>query len=434
MGQNLVYNGDFHNGTTSWHNNSGDSRLSASNGVLTSNGGDLVQDTAYLIPVANGRTYRIEFDLIINTDDGSHPWYVALRTYDNNKQHINIANVNLRPNASSTQTTLAAALNNGDTTVSLTSATGWETSYAYQRVGICDKLAWGYNRATYSQSYASISGNIVTLKAAWAGGSFPTGTKVREVADGSTYYYPLILYRNKANFPLGAWQHYTVDFNGGDPMRYSCQYFVFGTLGYSHNYSLKNISIECISDYQAPSWEWTSNINADVKIPIHITKTGQTQTNMFNEIYPRARYIRDAINGSTANAYNHWCEFQVFNLVGENIALGKTLKRSDGGSDIVNSVATDGVIDSQYIGGPSIVTLDLGYVENLSKLKIWHYYPDGRTYYDNKTEISTDGINWITVYEGEKPETAAGNEIILTNQKVSMNFNGELKAANFIEY
>ena len=435
MGMNLIYNGDFHNGAFSWHSSSGDSYISASNGVLTSNSGDLSQDTAYLVPVANGRRYRLTFDLKFIQSDGSHPWYIALRTYDNNKQHIAIANV-LRyyPTA---QTTLASALSNGATTVSLTSATGW-TQHTYQRIGICDKLAWGYNRATYSQSYQSLSGTTITLKSAWAGGSFAAGTKVAEFHDGSTYFYPFIL--NVAQHQT-TWTSYSCEFDGGDAMRYSCQYFQFGTLGYSHKYQLRNIHVECINDYQEPHWEQTSSANADVRQSTHITKTGQTQLYNANEIYARARYVRDHISNSTANNYNHYCEFQIFNTTGENIALGKDVITGQGDVTSVtrsNSVITDGIVDSQYTTAPSgtdgWAKIDLGYVEDISKIKIWHYWPDGRTYYNNFVDISTDNTNWTVVYQGEKPETAAGNEIILGNDKVSFYYNAEVKANQFYEY
>ena len=430
MEQNLIYNGDFSLGTASW--NRYNSSVTVSNGVLTCTG-ELAQDTNYLVPVANGKKYRLTFDLKFIQSDGSHPWYIALRTYDNNKQHINISSTNLRPNASSTKTTLASTLANGNTTVSLTSASGWETSYTYQRLAICDKLAWDYNRATYSQPYSSISGNTVTLKAAWAGGSFPAGTKVRETADGSTYFYPLIIY--VANH-YTTWTSYSCEFDGGDPMRYSCQYFQFGNLGYSHQYQLRNIYLECINDYQAPHWDISSATDTSAKVPIHVTKTGQTQCSNANEIYVKARYIRDSVSYSTANNYNHWCEIQIYNLVGENIALGKTVTNNNG-SAFVNSVVTDGIVDSQYIsasGATGWAQIDLGYVEDLSKIKIWHYWADGRTYYNNVTEISTDGSNWRTVYQGEKPETSTGNEIILGNDKVSFGYNAEVKSNQFYEY
>ena len=421
MSENLIYNGDFSHGTDSWSGNG----ITASNGVVTLTG-DIVQNTKYLIPVNSNYRYRLTYDLKVNTNDNAHPFYIALRCYDNNKQHIGIHLTNKA--ISSAETTLASTLNNGDTTVSLTSGANWPTSRTYQRIGICNKLAWGYKRASYSQSYQSIHGNTITLKSAWNGGSWPAGTKVAEFEDGSTYYYPqLIAY---SNLPTD-WTTYSVTFNGGNSMRYSCQYFQFGTLGYSHNYSFRNIRFECISEIQEKDWE---KYDSDIK------KVGVIKANHFNEVGAKIRYIKDWISGSTANTGNHWCEFEVINSANENIAWGKDLKYGSGTSQAgthVNSVATDGVINSSYVssssGNNAWVMIDLGYVEEISKIHIWHYYPDGRTYYNNKTEVSVDGVNWWIVYSGQKPETSAGNEIIVTNSQAQLYYNGELKANQFYE-
>ena len=239
MGYNLIYNGDFSKGTDSWSG----TNISASGGVLSLKG-DLVQNPAYMVPVSSGKRYRLTYDLKVNTKASSGAFYIALRPYDSTKSHvISIAHTNKPFGATKCNTTLASALANGDTTVTLTSGTDYPTSRTYQRLGICNKLAWGYNRCTYSQAYSSISGNVITLKAAWAGGSWAAGTKVSEFEDGSTYYSPHSL--SNANLPTD-WTTYTAEFNGGNSMRYSCQYFLFSTIGYSHEYSLRNLKIECI--------------------------------------------------------------------------------------------------------------------------------------------------------------------------------------------
>ena len=421
MSTNLIYNGDFSHGTDSWSG----SGISASGGVLTVTGG-LSQNIKYLIPVATGKRYRLTYDLKINTNDGSHYFYIALQTYDNNKQHIGVHLTNKA--ISTAETTLASALANGDTTVTLTSGANWPNSRTYQRIGICNKLAWGYKRATYSQSYQSISNNVITLKSAWAGGSWPVGTKVAEFEDGGTYFYPHSI--SNANLPSD-WKTYTVEFDGGNAMRYGCQYFLFTTLGYSHNYSMRNIKIECISDTQETDWE---KYDSDIK------KTGIIEANHFNEVGAKIRYVKDWISGNTVNTANHWNEFKIINSVGENIAWGKDIKYGSGTSQtgtLTNTVATDGIIDSQWVGGSSgnnaWAMIDLGYIEDIHKIHIWHYYPDGRTYYNNKVEVSTDGTNWWTVYTGQKPETAAGNEIIVTNSQAQIYYNGEFKANQFYE-
>lgn len=411
---NLLYNGDFSKGTATWTG----SGLTVSGGVATVTG-DLISNT--FIPVANGRRYRLTFDIKFNTVANS-AFYIALRPYDNTHNAISVANT-YKP-WSGTDTTLASALKNGDTTVTLASATNWTTD-TYSRIGICDKLAWGYNRATYTQPWSTKSGNTITLKAAWAGGSWAAGTKVAEFRDGNMYFYPWS--QSSANLPT-SWTTITVEFNGGDPMRYGCQYFLFGTLGYTHNYSMRNIKIECISHYQeCPVKEYS--------VTPQFYKTGIIKAGDFNEVGMKIRYVRDTTAGSTANSNNHWCEFQVFNSVGENIAWGRNVTVS--GTAFNNSVATDGTVNSSYIDpgtGTKTLLFDIGYEELITKLKIWHYYPDGRTYYSNVTEVSTDATNWITVYSGQKPETSAGNEIILFPAHMSIYKNGEIWTSEFIEY
>ena len=413
---NLIYNGDFSKGTDKWSG----SGMTVSNGVATLTG-DLVSNV--FIPVANGRRYRLTFDIKFNTIANNN-FYIALRPFDNTRTAISSGNV--YKYRTGTETTLASDLNNGDTTVSLTSATNW-TAHTNARIGICNKLAWGYNRATYSQSWSSKSGNTVTLSSAWAGGSFATGTKVSEFRASNTYFYPW--YTTSANLST-SWKTYTAEFNGGDNMDwwYSCRYFRFSTIGYTHNYSIRNIRIECISDYQECPIR-------DYELTSQFYKTGIIYAPSFNEVGMNIRYVRDTTNGSTANANSHWCEFQVFNDVDENIAWGRDVKIDN--TNYSNSVMTDGIVNSSYIGtssGSHSLIFDIGFVEHITKIKIWHYYPDGRTYYENKTEVSVDGTNWFTVYQGQKAETSAGNEIILSPAYMSIYKSGDIWANEFIEY
>jgi hypothetical protein len=62
--------------------------------------------------------------------------------------------------------------------------------------------------------------------------------------------------------------------------------------------------------------------------------------------------------------------------------------------------------------GLHYVQVDLGTVFTLDRIRVWHYANDGRTYQDTKTQVSSDGVSWFTVFDsavsGEYPETAAG--------------------------
>ena len=252
---NLIYNGDFSQGTDSW---TGGSNLSVSNGVLTVTG-NLSQNI--YIPVATNRRYRLTYDLKVTNTSRTDTFYIALYPYDNMHTLIGSFTTN---KFSNTDTTLAAALNSGATTVSLTSSANWPTNNRYQKIGICDKRAWGYNRAINVYNYTSISSNTITLTTAYTGSTIASGTKVAAFADTDVYYYPHRIYTS--SFPT-EWTTYSVEFNGGNNIRYSCQYIKFGTLGYSHTYQMRNIRLECISDSQfCPKETPNVNVNKYIKL------------------------------------------------------------------------------------------------------------------------------------------------------------------------
>jgi hypothetical protein len=101
------------------------------------------------------------------------------------------------------RTTLAAALNPGDTKITLASAAGWNNaagSATYNR----SLLAWNYvdgkgkawapgtySRNLYSNIYddGAISGNVITLRVPWAGPAIPAGTAVSNGSSGGQYMY-----------------------------------------------------------------------------------------------------------------------------------------------------------------------------------------------------------------------------------------------------
>lgn len=138
------------------------------------------------------------------------------------------------------------------------------------------------------------------------------------------------------------------------------------------------------------------------------------------------RYIRDYLNGSSANTSCHWVEIKA-NKGNGNVALGKQVisSGSDEGSAI--EVITDGsTATASYYGlngGVNVyVQVDLGTPQLIDNVQIWHYYGDSRTYYDTKTEVSTDGIKWYTLYDaeidGNYAETSSGKTYDLSKYKI----------------
>lgn len=114
----------------------------------------------------------------------------------------------------------------------------------------------------------------------------------------------------------------------------------------------------------------------------------------------QVRYIRDAINGSTTNASNHWVEIQALNSSGTNLALGKSITAS--GVSNANLITDGNTASDPYADGGSglkSVTVDLGQAYAVSDVKVWHYYKNARSYKASKTEISANGTNWTTLHD-----------------------------------
>ena len=62
------------------------------------------------------------------------------------------------------------------------------------------------------------------------------------------------------------------------------------------------------------------------------------------------------------------------------------------------------------------VQIDLGSTyNNIDEIKIWHYYTGSWKYNKTKTQVSSDGTNWITLFDsevsGEYKETQYGHSI-----------------------
>ncbi len=139
------------------------------------------------------------------------------------------------------------------------------------------------------------------------------------------------------------------------------------------------------------------------------------------------RYIRDYLNGSSVSVGDHWVEIQAL----ESIS-GTNRARSSNGATISGSVAQNStypysrIIDgstnsstyaSSSVNGLQYVQIDLGGLYDIETIKVWHYNLDGRTYHETKTQISTDGITWTTIFDsavdGEYAETSAGKTMPL---------------------
>ncbi len=118
-----------------------------------------------------------------------------------------------------------------------------------------------------------------------------------------------------------------------------------------------------------------------------------------------------------------------FSLSEINSALGKpvTSNQTENSSYPLSRITDGNTATADYAsvtgGVLAYAEIDLGEVLPLGAVKVWHYYSDGRTYYDTKTQISEDGVNWITIFDsavlGTYAETSSGkiHQFEMTNAR-----------------
>ena len=123
------------------------------------------------------------------------------------------------------------------------------------------------------------------------------------------------------------------------------------------------------------------------------------------------------VPGSATYNTNDFC---VMKYEAKNDGAGKAVSQPDGlpwvnikqanfenlaqGDVSDSAIITDGNTESSnyyYKTGPGLksVTVDLGKVEIIEAVMVWHYFADSRIYNNTKTEVSADGLSWETVFD-----------------------------------
>lgn len=140
----------------------------------------------------------------------------------------------------------------------------------------------------------------------------------------------------------------------------------------------------------------------------------------------RVRYIKHTLNGSNKNGSSHFVEIQAYGTNSTNIALNKkvTCDKPSSGSASGQPITciVDGVYNNSNLyfdvqeANPT-VTVDLGEVYDISMVKVWHYFADGRIYKNNTLSVSEDGVYYEEQFnsniDGEYAETSSGKEIVI---------------------
>lgn len=201
----------------------------AGNGMLTKTSlGNLLSDE--FIPVDPNRYYKASMWVKTLVDAGSsfNKFYSGFAAYDADSLFINAFMVVKQ--GASVQTTLAAPLKAGDTTISLTASTNWYNGataaarnlvlYPYYNAGGYKYDDYTYSRHTTqgSAAYGSggawanggISGTTITLVSAWPSGElFPQTHKTHATTEptwptgAGAYVYDNNIYWQEAGAPVG---------------------------------------------------------------------------------------------------------------------------------------------------------------------------------------------------------------------------------------
>ena len=410
-----------------------------------------------MIPFIKTDTYNFQWKLKDNGSTAS-TIYMCIRFMDNKGANISVEETQTYQPSGSTITTLAYDLKNGDTTVHLTDASKWRADTNYRILGIMESAAYGNTRplvyATIAKNGVDTTANTLTLSAAWNKGTYKAGTTVREFTSGATYYYPWNC--AKANIPQ-TWTNYSRNMSASSDLRFPQAYFLSIT-GMYGNVKYADFKFINITKPQArvpiKITPTTYTVNEEIN---NVNSQGQVNTGLINEGFIPVRYIRDWCNGSTANTSNHWVEIQAYDRWDRNIAYAAN--GYDSTVTFANNTTTQGLnaanstsyktfhlitnnstTAANYISksaGSKSVTIDMGLIHYVNKIKVWHYWADGRKYHNTKTEVSVDGTDWITVFdsaiEGEYVESSSGHTI--TFEKMTPKFvkGGEIQVADIIE-
>ena len=143
--------------------------------------------------------------------------------------------------------------------------------------------------------------------------------------------------------------------------------------------------------------------NGKAKITF-ISKNSPTRNTNFNNV----RYVKNCIKGNSITVWNHWVEFQVIKD-GLNLALGKTpsgVKAIDTNRPL--SWMTDGditlenYVDIDYDASvttakEACATIDIGSVQDIDEIAIWHFWNKDRVYYNQSIYVSSDNTNWTAL-------------------------------------
>jgi hypothetical protein len=319
--QNLVTNGSGLLG-----NNTNFSTLTFDS-VETHGGGgsfastDVGQKTSEeYLPVDTGKYYRQVVWAKSGNIDGTEynsaaRFYLGVKPYDIDFLEIGIEHI--RKFVGSTDTTLAVELKAGDTTITLTNATGWAGTnaivnnrqmiwysytnskgfiypdYTYSRNTTFSNTAQGY-RTNGLWAVGGISGNVITLTAAWPGPTIAAGVAVRNGSGKGSYKYHVA-----SGIAIGtSWTKFEGTIGDIEDSVYTDNKFNYGTAYVRIFYSI-NSTISAGANRIRFSDIWFSELSARNLEPASATEPGvvgiSTQTFAGDKTFSGAVAVNNAV-------------------------------------------------------------------------------------------------------------------------------------------
>ena len=195
---NMVHNGSGHFGNENfpspWIRYPEDAPAGASASFgTTSPGGVWLEKHMSVDP---SRKYRMTATVRQANPDysGSDRYYMALMPYDADGLLIQVLDY---VRFTGSETTLAAPLKFGDTTVTVASTDGWLPDYSTKQIAFYNWVDgsgkhWGKEYTKTRRGFTAIEGNVITLVVPWNGSELPIGTDVGQAGTGGSYMYPLV--------------------------------------------------------------------------------------------------------------------------------------------------------------------------------------------------------------------------------------------------
>lgn len=250
-------------------------------------------------------TNEYTFSLDAKSTKGVGKLYSMLMFFDADKQQISAGHHIY--NAAST-TTLAKDLKAGDTTIYLTSAAGWSTTYSYGFYmtiwNYKNSFGYTYPECTYSRNRLTLpkngnylnsanlnkNANTITLTTAYSGATIPAGTKVSQGGDGATYkYFPC----SNTVIPT-VWTSYSgkisgVDYSGQNKANTFPPGTAYAKLGFLWNYQgsgngeqlwVTNLSV---TDTTAASRAQAAADKAQTDVNVLSTRVTQTENSITSQ-------------------------------------------------------------------------------------------------------------------------------------------------------